>query len=159
MLLTLENNHTIKLEKNERVTWSDNSTLEKGSDEYIIPINNKSVDTITLNDFFINGEEYNAKNGKNCKLYIYQVTNCNCQYFIKDMLSGNGLWNESLNKFVIQDVNSAIKPLFSKLLNKITNIAHRINYAVNGGKKITNNQLRKMLKLAIIKKKKKIKYM
>ena len=74
------------------------------------------------------------------------------------MLSGNELWNPTLEKFIIQDVNSAIPSFLRKIMKTGTNIAHRIDYARMGGKKeagkrITNKQLRKMLKIPIRRKK------
>ena len=89
MILTLENSNSnqiknIKLEKEARVKWSDNSNLEKESEEIEIPIHKQ----ITLNEFMNAGEEYNKKYGKECKLYIYDALTCNCQNFMKDMLRG-----------------------------------------------------------------------
>ena len=46
------------------------------------------------------------------------------------MLSGNELWNSTLEKFIIQDVNSAIPSFLGKVMKTVTNIAHRIDYAV-----------------------------
>ena len=162
MILTLENSNSnqitnIKLEKEARVKWSDNSNLEKGSEEIEIPIHKQ----ITLNEFMNNGEEYNKKYGNECKMYVYDAITCNCQHFIKDMLKGNELWNPTLERFIIQDVNSSVPSFLGKVMKTATNIAHRINYARMGGKKeagkrITNAQLRKMLRIPI--RRKKIKY-
>ena len=159
MILTLKKPNAdqikdIKLEKEERVKYSVNSNIEKEAEQITIPMH----EIITLNEFIDAGEEYNKKNGKECKIYIYDAVTCNCQHFIKDMLSGNELWNTTLEKFIIQDVNSAIPSFLSKIIKTGTNIAHRIDYARMGGKKeagkrITNKQLIKMLKIPIRRKK------
>ena len=160
MILTLKNPNTdqiknIKLEKEARVKWSDNGNIEKGSEVVEILFHK----TITLNNFINAGEEYNKKYDNKHKIYIYDAISSNCQHFIKDMLISNDLWDPTLEKFVIQDVNSAVPSYLGKIIKTGTNIAHRIDYARMGGikkgagKRITNKQLRKMLRIPIRRKK------
>ena len=61
------------------------------------------------------------------------------------MLLGNGIWNKQLEKFIIQDVQSSIPSLLAKTLKVATDTAHRIDYAVQGGKEIKRRQLKRRL--------------
>lgn len=132
-------NNVIVLEKNQRVGWKDHqsgglSSNEEGMD---VPLGSKSL---TLEEFVENGEAHNKSHQgeTGCKMYLYSARGdgkqeCNCQRYVEDMLKGNGLWSEKLKDFVIQDVQHTTPKLLGKLLDRVTNLAHRANYMVKGG--------------------------
>ena len=96
---------------------------------------------IKLSIFFTNGE-YNIPSDR---LYIYDAVSNNCQTYVKDMLQANKLWDKSLEKFVIQDVKSALPNDIQKVTKVITDLAHRVNYAITGGKEIKKQHLKRRL--------------
>ena len=104
LILYLDNNKTIVLEKNIKLVLEKNHRV--GWKHYIPSTNEQLLDVrinkpIKLYHFIENGERYAG----NERIYIYDATKANCQVYVKDMLLGNGIWNKQLEKFVIQDVS------------------------------------------------------
>lgn len=122
-------NDIILLEKNHRVMWKDHqlgglSSNEEGMD---VPLGSKSI---TLEEFIENGE---ANKVSGCPTYVYNAVNCNCQRYVKQMVSGSFQWTQKMEDFTIQDVAHSVPSLLGKFLKKVTNTASRLNYMVKGG--------------------------
>ena len=65
----------------------------------------------------------------------YDASNNNCQVFIKKVLSASGLYNSSVDKFVMQDAESLIKslhPIAKKVVDTVTDVADRADALVKG---------------------------
>ena len=75
-------------------------------------------------------------------MMLYQII---VKLYVKDMLQSNRLWDKSLEKFVIQDVKSALPTDIQKVTKVITDLAHRFNYAITGGKEIKKQSLKRRL--------------
>ena len=139
LILYLDNDKMpIVLEKNHRVGWKPYHNPSNDEEMMINVHMNKPIKLIT----FIENGEHNIQPDR---LYIYDAVSNNCQTYVKDMLQSNKLWDKSLEKFVIQDVKSAIPNDLQKVTKGITDLAHRINYAFVGGKEIKKQQLKRRL--------------
>lgn len=131
----------IVLEKNHRVGWKDNYPQTTSGKEQWLNIG--LTRPIQLEQFIINGENYNKSSGGDNKMYVYDAVDSNCQVYVKDMLSGNGLWNDYIKKFVMQDVGASVPSLLRRFMKGTTDLAHRIDYMVKGGKKRKKRVVRK----------------
>ena len=69
-----------------------------------VPINK----SITLNDFIQNGE---ANKITTCPTYIYDARECNCQKYVKQMVSGSFTWTKQMDDFTIQNVSHSVPSL------------------------------------------------
>jgi hypothetical protein len=126
--MVLKDPHTghikpLLLEKNELVDIKDvlgNSRL-KNEEVLNIPLHKR----ITLEQYLRNGERY-AKDHNECPFYVYDATNCNCQLFQRTLLKGNGLWKPQYERFIVQDVESAIPRWLSKFVKGTTNLAAKL---------------------------------
>jgi len=68
------------------------------------------------------------------KYFIYDSKTQNCQYFIKWNLSANGLWSDTINKFVMQDAVAIYKNLgfVEKAVKGLTDTAGIIDHVLRG---------------------------
>jgi hypothetical protein len=127
MYIKLSNGKTFHLEKNQRI-----AIYEEGVKGETIDVPLKSP--ITVIDFI-----EKAKKRMGDKFYPYSAIENNCQNFIANVLSANGLLNDSSRKFIHQDVESLFKkiPDYVKIIaNKVTDVAGRAETVLEGnGKK------------------------
>ena len=69
------------------------------------------------------------------QLLKYNAADNNCQVFIEQMLTANGLINEDIRKFVLQDAKSLVSslpPITRKIMNGITDVVDRGQAALEG---------------------------
>ncbi len=64
----------------------------------------------------------------------YDAFNANCQYFVKWLLQGAGVWTPALEKYTMQDAYATIEGMswFQKLAKKLTDTANVIDVAKQG---------------------------
>ena len=65
------------------------------------------------------------------KYFIYDSKSQNCQYFIKWNLSANGLWNDTINKFVMQDAYKNLG-FVEKAVKGLTDTAGIVDHMLRG---------------------------
>lgn len=124
MLIRLENNIFIRLEKNERLYM-----YETTKDDYIQKRDFENVylsgRQITLNDLFATTINMVGMN----RIVQYDVVTQNCQIFITDVLRSNDILNPTLDKFINQDVRSIVKDIPKPMLwigNKFVELGRRL---------------------------------
>ena len=110
--LYLEVNNKYQFERNETVSFIVSSNVGNNKDNMSIDIrNNKSKNIEEFVDNTINLYP---------NIWRYNAVTNNCQIFIKQLLTANNLWNEMINKFVIQDVSIILSKEVEKKLNLVT---------------------------------------
>lgn len=125
-LIKLSSGQIIKIEKNHVIEAETTSNWS--------PANSESVDVAspgqTLNEFLDKGR----KSVGDEVYFIYDSKTQNCQYFIKNNLKANGLWNSTVEKFTLQDSVSIYKGLglLEKVNKGITDIASKIDHSIFG---------------------------
>lgn len=112
----------ILLEKNQKVTVKYNRQGGLKFGEEAIDVPNPDI---TVSQLIETAEKWAQEHQPGCPLYIYDAVNCNCQRFVQTVLRANGLWNPSMDSFVIQNVRSAIPKWLSKVVKGATNLAAR----------------------------------
>jgi hypothetical protein len=100
------------LEKNERIYLFPKA--QEPEAKKIELMNVPMAYPILLGTFFLNGEKAGGK-----EHYVYHPINANCQWFVRNMLSGNGLLTRELDKFIMQP----IKNLIPKWMQKVGSFA------------------------------------
>jgi hypothetical protein len=118
----VEKNHVVKIDTN--YTTSD-LTQVCDVDQY----NSKSL---TLNNMLnIAVERYGKE-----KIHRYSSFQNNCQMFVKDVLSANGLYNDTINSFVYQDMANAREsmPITNSIANRVTDMANVANKLIGGSR-------------------------
>jgi hypothetical protein len=128
VLIQLNDGKVIKLEKNQ-VPMLTNASWTTGSDTETVPV--KHTAGVSVGELIRKGEKYAPSASA---FWQYDAVSQNCQYFIKWCLSGSGLWSSSLEKFVMQDVKSALKGLgfLEKAAKVVTDIAGIADVAMHG---------------------------
>jgi hypothetical protein len=104
MLVTLDNNSKILIEKNENVYIRDEYQKNPDSEKIDIELGNENLD---LDSLLYNTEKAISK----FKFYQYNAKTNNCQDFMINILKSNGLDKKEYTDFIKQDLNY----LFSKL--------------------------------------------
>ena len=123
-IIQLEDGYTFMIEKNERVKiihYNENKPNLTRCRTTNIKHRN-----ITLRDFIENAENKSDEN-----FYRYSATKYNCQRFILDLLTSNGI--NQYNYFIKQDVSDLFNSSISKFVDLVTDIAGIINYGYHGG--------------------------
>ena len=128
-LTHLESGTTILIEKNHVIeakvtSWnvdSQTTTMQVGTSGN------------SLNEFLQKGL---ASVGPE-RYFIYDSKTQNCQYFIQWNLRANGLWSDTVSKFVMQDAASIYKNLglLEKVNRHITDFAGKADRALFGAGK------------------------
>ena len=104
MILTLDNNKKVLIEKNENVYIRDEYDKNPDTEKIDIDLDNKNIDLDTL---LYNTEKSIGK----FKFYQYNAKTNNCQDFLINIFKSNNLDKKEYNDFIKQDLNY----LFSKL--------------------------------------------
>jgi len=124
MIITLSNGIVIKilLEKNETLNIKVVSNYSPKDAEYM------DVSRIPSGLTFGNLLE-GVRKIQGSNLFKYSALDNNCQKFIRDVLKGSNMLNDSLNKFIIQDVKSIFKNYTKtrKIINTLTKIGSGID--------------------------------
>jgi hypothetical protein len=119
------------VEKNEVIKIYKSSSIPKNTESLFVP----SDDGLTLNTML-----EKTKNLMREKFFTYQPTNNNCQEFIIQLLISNGLNNDALEKFVLQDVGALFEnnPQFRKIVTSVTDVGSIASTALD---KYQSNEL------------------
>jgi hypothetical protein len=131
MYVKLSTGTTIRFDKNQVVHAKIVNFDHHGKNVETISV---ATPNTTLGEFLNKG----IKKAGESSYFIYSSGSDNCQQWIKDNLSGNGLWNDSVNKFVMQDAKKIYENLglLEKINQKITDISHGVDVVIHGaGKK------------------------
>jgi len=125
LVFKLDNGKLYRIEKNQRINAYE---IEKLDDEATcMPV--KLRVSQNLQNFFDKIVSRNIPN-----IFHYNGFRDNCQKFVKDCLVSNGLYNQTLNKFVMQDVKDLAPGFVKDLAEGITDIAGLGDYIWHGGK-------------------------
>lgn len=122
ILFELDDGTRIYTEKNQRIKFAvlDPQKLNKSNtDIYEIHMNRP----LTINQMWNN----TVDSVDPSDLYIYDPFARNCQVYVSDFLESNGLLNDNLSRFIMQNLSelSAGVPWLTRFLAKIvTSIAH-----------------------------------
>jgi hypothetical protein len=119
-------NDKYALEKRPSV-YLGNIRHEKDEEEIVVPLKGKSI---TIGELIQKGQN---KMGDNFTSYS-ALGNNNCQNFIKDILSANGLLSSSAKSFLFQDLSKLVSQLpgfVKKTTDVITDTAGGVNEATS----------------------------
>jgi hypothetical protein len=121
-------NENIIVEKNEiiNIALQQNNTKAPEGETIKVDMKNKKL---TLNEMMENTRQVL----KNRRYFSYDAFDNNCQMFIRSILQENGLYTQSIDKFLFQDV-TAIKQelgILPKIAKTITDVAAAVSDAVN----------------------------
>lgn len=97
-IIHLEDGTKLKLEKNEKINLEKAGSYKLERDDTFISIDKK----LTLETLFKN----TIKKVGAYQFYIYSGDKNNCQRFIADILESNGLMNDYLKSFILQDAKA-----------------------------------------------------
>jgi hypothetical protein len=134
----------IRIERNEVVNMTTN--IGKNDKREMMPVNLLGK-TITLNEFM-----ENTKQKMGDTFLKYDARTMNCQHFVQGCLEGNGLYNNDLKKFVLQDMEGLFSrmPGFAEKIGKFTtNLGSKFNVLRNGAgkkKKLLLKSVKKSIK-------------
>jgi len=132
MIITLDNNINILIEKNERINikiLNNIDILNLNNDNYT-----QKIDIIINNKIIFYDLLYNTYKIMGNNFYIYDSSIFNCQNFILSILKSNNIYQIEYDKFIYQDPNYFFYQLnYLKKFNKnITDIASKINLIKTG---------------------------
>ncbi len=132
VILTLEDNNKISIEKNAVINMDLNNFPEINKDTQYINIPN--IQGHTINNLMENGRKALG----NKKWFIYRPFEENCQHFIVWLLKGSNLLTTQLNDFIYQDMKKIIEsvPSWVKKISDIVFDIANYSYYLKGGKKI-----------------------
>ena len=139
LFITLDNNVTLSIEKNEVINMVLNPKLPNESQQKQI---NEIPHGITLNSLLENG-----KNIQGGKWFKYSAYDNNCQDFIMALLKGSNIGNEQDYNFVKQDTASLFKndSVLRKTANTVTDLAAKINVITQGAGIKSHNNIQSVL--------------
>lgn len=121
LIIELDNGQKFKTERNQVLNFT--SSIGEVKESIEVPINKD----ITLAEFFDN----TLKKVGNI-LFVYNAVSNNCQMYIMQLLTSNGLINDSIKNFVKQDTNTLLSPFLSKAANVVTDTAATIDKLLYG---------------------------
>ena len=125
MVFKLDNGKYYRIEKNGRVNAYEIEDLDKQAQCVWIRLRK----TQTLKQFFDNIVKRNIPN-----LFHYTPTEFNCQHFVKSCLVSNGLYNQKLNNFVMQDTKDILPDFVKSISEGITDLAGLGDYVYHAGR-------------------------
>jgi hypothetical protein len=125
MIITLDDNVQIQIEKNEVINITTKIDKVKGQEIINVPIGS----SLTLNELLKNGQ-----NVLKDKWFSYRAFGNNCQDFQIALLQGSNLLNDQLKNFIKQDVEelSTINPYLKKIANTLTDLGGKFNEIIEG---------------------------
>jgi hypothetical protein len=118
--LTMSTGVKLILEKTEVVNMKVGATVNPNSEVMEIT----QVPNVTLNQLLDNTQKLMKG-----KFFTYSASSNNCQYFIRDILTANGIHNQNYHAFVKQDTESIFKgnKFLRKVANSVTDFAATSN--------------------------------
>ncbi|MBS1738550.1 MAG: hypothetical protein JSS98_18360 [Bacteroidetes bacterium] len=131
MIVTLENNKTILVEKNEVINLHQNPTVKPSAQKFALNIPPNFI--CTFKQLLDAGEAYMGKDW-----FTYNAISNNCQRFIMSILNAQPALikaNPTVNRFVVQDISGLerdLSPTSKALFNGITGLASRLNVLAKG---------------------------
>ena len=125
MVITMEDNKQIQLEKNEVINITLKVDTVKGQEELDVPIHN----SITLNQLLEGGQKILKD-----KYFTYRAFGNNCQDYQIALLKGSNLLTPQLEAFIKQDVSELanINPFLKKIANTMTDLGGKFNEIIHG---------------------------
>jgi hypothetical protein len=125
--ITTDKGNKFTLEKTEIIILKKGFTNNKDSQEMII---NNVPANLSINLLL-----ENAKQKQGTKFFRYSANSNNCQMFINDVITSNGINNPEYTQFIKQDTSAIFKdnPIFRKLANSVTDIASATNNVSSNG--------------------------
>ena len=129
LVAKLDNGKHIIMEKNEVVNVSPEFSFGKDSETFDIPFNGQ----LTISQML----ETARKNVGDNLFFSYDPFKNNCQYFIRYLLEGQGLYSEGAKNFLFQDLESIYKELpeyVPKVMKGTTTIGAIVNKILGKGK-------------------------
>lgn len=122
MILTLNNNKKILVEKNQVINI-DEYKKNENTEMIELPLMNKQI---TLNELLTN-----TKTKMKNKYFTYDAFKNNCQDFLKNIIISNNLSNNQVIEFVKQDVKNLLSKTSQYYLKLITDSAGFFNTLVD----------------------------
>lgn len=135
LVLRLQNNKNIIVEKNEVINVSDSYKTNSKTEN--IKIEDYEPDSITLNELLQNARE---KVGDDKVFFGYDPLTNNCQYFIRYLLQSSELYTPEAEKFLFQDISQIaqkLNPITRKIMRGTTDLAAVVNKITGKGKNRT----------------------
>ena len=127
LIATMSSGERIRIEKNEVINMTTNLGGHEKRELMPVSLNDKQI---TLNEFM-----ENTKNKMGDKFLSYNANTNNCQAFVRGCLEANGLYNETLNKFVMQNTEELFSrmPSFVEKIGKLaTDLGGKVNVLRHG---------------------------
>lgn len=126
MIVTLDNGTKLRIEKNQLPVMSIYSGTPK--DSIRVPLNGKKI---TFNELLWRPyDRYGLVEFNN-----YHPTDRNCQIFIDNILTANGLNSAETKKFVLQDIKALLPETARSIGGAVTDIAGAISMLFGGKKR------------------------
>lgn len=112
LVMLLENDKMVLVEKNEEVEVTDTFSPNKNTDVMPVQLNKD----ITLHELMEKTQKYMG----NKNFFDYTPLQYNCQNFVMNVLKANGLWKEDYKDFVYQSMTELVEniPNFTQSLAK-----------------------------------------
>lgn len=130
MIVTLSDGSKHSIEKNQRVKIKKKNRIKHKSKTECRTVSNLNIPVET----FVTKAEKNNPN-----FYRYSAHRFNCQRFVNDLLTRNGIKN--LSSFVKQDAKELLTPFTKKLAQAATDVAGVVDYGLSGGKRDERDEL------------------
>jgi hypothetical protein len=122
-IMTFDDGTIARVEKNEDINITTYTPDPK--DEVLdVPIKRG----LTLNQMIAN----TIKKVGERRFYHYDAYDTNCQKWVDDMLTSNGLSNTKIKSFVLQDVSKLVPKWGQKLTQFTTDLKNRLNTVIQG---------------------------
>jgi len=132
MVLILDNNNIILLEKNERI----NIKLLKKIELFKLELNknNEKLEILINNDIKLIDLLNNTYKNMGNNFFIYNSSSYNCQNFVLNILKSNNLYDIKYEKFIYQNPVYFFHKLnyLKNINNTITNIGSKVDLIIKG---------------------------
>lgn len=117
----------VLFEKNEVINAAENCFQGKGCDNLVVP----NVPAITISQFLEKGLQMMG----NDKYFKYSAKDANCQNWVLDVLTANGIQSAETTAFVKQDTAQLFNGLdgLRKISNTVTDGAAKMDIVIQGG--------------------------
>jgi hypothetical protein len=127
MYVQLANGTTIRFDKNQVIHSKIVNFDNQGKNVESVNVGSPGN---TLNEFLKKGIDSVGESD----YFIYRSGSTNCQHWIRANLKANGMWSDSVDKFVMQQADKIYENLglLEKINQKITDIAHIADVAIEG---------------------------
>lgn len=119
-------NRSFVLEKNEVLSFYSGHINRPDSE--FMPVDDVPQG-LTLNTLL-----ENARRKQGNKFFLYNASSNNCQVFIRDVLTSNGMTKPQYINFIMQNTSALFKnsPVFRKITNSVTDLGATVNNFIEG---------------------------